>query len=164
MKKRLIKITEEQFKRLNEDSQITITDKLSPEGFAAAKAKSKSTGSQINVALGTTTNSDGRNGVETKLDPNATTSEFNKGVNDAKQTGLETTFVAPIENFSDYNQLQTTSDRVSDMSGIDEKKCFTKAQIIEAKRQYLSNSGKTYAKKDLYNGRTETEMRRTDRT
>lgn len=153
MKKHLVHITETQFRRLNEDGQITITDKLSPEGFDAAKAKSKATGSQINVALGTTQNSDGGNGIETKLDPNDTTSNFNKGIDDAKSTGLETTFVAPIENFSDYNQMKTTSDRVSDVSGVDENRCFTKAQIKEAKRKYLSNSGKTYAKKDLYNGR-----------
>lgn len=154
MKKHLIRITEEQFRKLNEDGTITITDKLSPEGFEAAKAKSKSTGSQINVALGSTTNSNGGNGVEARLDPNATTSEFNNDINDAKESGLETTFVSPIENFSDYNQLQVTSDKVSDMSGIDESVCFTKSQIKEAKRKYLSNSGKAYEKKDLYNGRT----------
>ena len=121
MKKRVIRITESQFRKLvSEDGQITITDKISPEGFNAAKEKSKATGSQINVALGTTTNSDGGNGVEVRLDPNAPSTEFGKDIEDAKKTGLETTYVAPIENFGDYNQVRTTSDKVSNISGIDE--------------------------------------------
>ena len=123
MKKRVIRITESQFRKLvSEEGQITITDKISPEGFNAAKEKSKATGSQINVALGTTTNSDGGNGVEVRLDPNAPSTEFGKDIEDAKKTGLETTYVAPIENFGDYNQVRTTSDKVSNISGIDESR------------------------------------------
>lgn len=152
MKKRVIKVTKKQLAEmlLREDGQITITDKVSPEGFAAAQAKSKSTGAQINVALGSTTNSNGGNGVETKLDPQDTSTNINNNIQAAKETGLETSFVSPIENFSDYNQMKTFSDKVSDTSGIDEA-TFKKGQILEARRTFLNRNAKTYEKKDFYN-------------
>lgn len=138
---------------LREEGQITITDKISPEGFAAAQQKSKSTGSQINVSVGTTTNSNGGNGIEAKLDPQDTSTNINKSVTDAKETGLETSFVSPIENFSDYNQMRSFSDRISNVSGVDEGTCrtFKKSEIKEARKKFLEQGAKTYEKKDFYN-------------
>lgn len=128
MKKHIIKITESQFKKLallEDGGQITITSKSvqdSPQAFTAAKDKSKSTDAQINVALGTTTNSDGGNGVETVLDPKSTTTQFYNDIQNAKKTGMETTFVAPIEDFTDPSQVGKASSEVSNISGIDESR------------------------------------------
>ena len=137
---------------LREDGQITITDKVSPDGFAAAKEKSKSTGAQINVSVGTTTNSNGGNGVEAKLDPQDTSTNINNDVTAAKETGLETSFVSPIENFTDYNQMKTFSDRISNVSGVDESSSiYKKGKIVEARKSFLNTNAKTYEKKDFYN-------------
>lgn len=153
MKKRIIRVTKKQLNEmmLMEDGEITITDKVSPQGFAAAQNKSRTTGAQINVALGSTTNSNGGDGVEAKLDPNDTTTNTNNNINAAKQTGLETSFVAPIENFNDYNQMKAFSDKVSNTSGIDESKKISKGRLLEMKKEYLLKNSKTYEKKDFYN-------------
>jgi len=144
--KRTVKITTEQMNKLVAEGVVYDVNNAmeNPRVLSVAKQHDGS------VNLGSFNNG---NNEEEPVNITTDVDKVNDTATEVKNQGINANIVVPA-NGADQGELsKARADAVNAGAEVTNESRFSKKDIMEMRRKYLSENVKAYAKKDFYNGR-----------
>lgn len=144
--KRTVKLTTEQMNRLVAEGVVYDVDNAmeNPRILSVAKQHDGS------INLGSFNNG---NNEEEPVNITTDVDKVNNTATEVKNQGINANIVVPA-NGADQGELsKARADAVNAGAEVTNESRFSKKDIMEMRRKYLSENVKAYAKKDFYNGR-----------